>query len=70
MRPLALPTLAMALTLLSLGCARNSDDRAGQARVRDTTLVAADSLSPDDTLDRARRAAPDTAGGLDTTSRR
>jgi hypothetical protein len=70
MRALALSALAIALTLPALGCARNSDDRTGQARVRDTTLTPADSLSPNDTLDRARRAVPDTAGGLDTTSRR
>jgi hypothetical protein len=69
MRALSFSTLAIALTL-ALGCARNSDDRTGQARVRDTTLTPADSLSPNDTLDRARRAVPDTAGGLDTTSRR
>jgi hypothetical protein len=60
----------LTLLCLGLGCARNSDDQTGQARVRDTTLTAADTLSPDDTLDRARRVAPDTAGDLDTTSRR
>lgn len=70
MRALDFPLLAVALMLPGLACARNSDDRTGQARVRDTTLTPADTLSPDDTLDRARRAVPDTAGGLDTTSRR
>jgi hypothetical protein len=61
-------TPILALLLLG-GCARNSDTETGQARVRDTTLTAADTLAPDDTLDHARRAIPDTAEGLDTTSR-
>jgi hypothetical protein len=51
-------------------CARNPDPEDENMRVRDTTLTAADTLAPDDTLDRARRAVPDTAGDLDTTSRR
>jgi hypothetical protein len=60
------PVLAL---LLVTGCARNSDTEEGM-RVRDTTLTAADTTAPEDTLDRARRAVPDTTGDLDTTSRR
>ena len=64
------PATILTLALLGHGCARNSDDGAGRARVRDTTLTAADTIAPGDTLDRARRVVPDTAGALDTTSRR
>ena len=56
--------------LVVAGCARNADTETEQTRVRDTTLTAGDTIAPDDTLDRNRRAVPDTAGGLDTTSRR
>jgi hypothetical protein len=62
---------AMLVALLALaGCARNRVDDEENTRVRDSTLTARDTLAPDDTLDRGRRAMPDTAGGLDTTSRR
>ena len=62
-----LPSL---LVLLLLGgCARNSDRDTADARIRDTVLTAADTVTPNDTLDHARRAVPDTVGGLDTTSR-
>jgi hypothetical protein len=62
-------TTILALLLLA-GCARNSNPETEQVRVRDTTLTAADTLAPDDTLDRGRRTIPDTAEDLDTTSRR
>jgi len=62
--------IALVALLLVGGCARNADTETGETRVRDTTLTASDSLAPDDTLDRGRRALPDTAGDLDTTSRR
>lgn len=58
------------VVLLLISCARNADTDADESRVRDTTLTAADTVNPGDTLDRARRPVPDTAGGLDTTSRR
>jgi hypothetical protein len=63
---------ALLVALLALaGCAGNrAEDEEGAARIHDTTLTAGDTLAPDDTLDRSRRAVPDTAGGLDTTSRR
>jgi hypothetical protein len=53
--------LSRLVTLALLAsCARNPETGARETRVRDTTT---------DTLDHAR-AIPDTAGGLDTTSRR
>jgi hypothetical protein len=55
--------------LLVFGCARNPDTQPEQLRVRDTALTSEDTVAPDDTLDRSRRTIPDTAGGLDTTSR-
>lgn len=59
------------IALLSVvGCARNADTEATGTRVRDTSITAADTVPSEDTLDRARRAIPDTAGDLDTTSRR
>ena len=61
------PMLAL---LLVAACAGNREAETGQARVRDTVLTASDTLTPQDTLDRARRAIPDTSEGLDTTSRR
>jgi hypothetical protein len=63
---------ATLFALLALaGCAGNrAEDEQGAARVRDTTMSAGDTLAPDDTLDRTRRAMPDTAGGVDTTSNR
>jgi hypothetical protein len=61
---------AMLVALLALaGCARNRADEEN-VRIRDTTLTAGDTLAPEDTMDRARRTVPDTAGALDTTSRR
>jgi hypothetical protein len=62
-------TMLVALLALA-GCARNKADDQENVRIRDTTLTAADTLAPEDTMDRARRAIPDTAGALDTTSRR
>ena len=53
--------LSLVMLVLLVACARNRDSGAGETRVRDTTA---------DTLDRIRPAIPDTAGGLDTTSRR
>jgi hypothetical protein len=62
---------AMLVALLALaGCARNRPNDEENVRIRDTTLTAGDTLAPEDTVDRARRAMPDTAGALDTTSRR
>jgi hypothetical protein len=61
----------MLVALFALaGCARNRADEEENVRIRDTTLTAGDTLAPEDTVDRARRAIPDTAGALDTTSRR
>jgi predicted component of type VI protein secretion system len=62
-------TMLVALLVLA-GCAGNKADDKENVRIRDTTVTAGDTLAPDDTLDRARRAMPDTAGALDTTSRR
>lgn len=62
-------TCLLTLALLA-GCAGNPETETDQARVRDTTLTIRDTLAPEDTLDRARRSAPDTGWGLDTTSRR
>ena len=62
-------TYLLALFLL-VACARNPDTEDENTRVRDTTLTAADTITPDDTLDRTRRVVPDTGGDLDTTSRR
>ena len=62
--------IVLVALLLVGGCARNADTETEEARVRDTTVTASDTLAPDDTVDRARRAIPDTAGDLDTTSRR
>jgi hypothetical protein len=63
--------ITLVLTALQLAaCARNSDTEAGRERLRDTTLTPADTLAPEDTLDRARPAIPDTTGAPDTTSRR
>jgi hypothetical protein len=62
--------LALLVALLALGCARYGSTDEEETRLRDTTLTAADTISPGDTIDRARGANPDTAGGLDTTSRK
>jgi hypothetical protein len=60
------------LALLALaGCAGNrAEDDQGAARVRDTTMTSADTLAPDDTLDRARRPVADSSITVDTTSNR
>ncbi|HEX6104271.1 MAG TPA: hypothetical protein VFZ26_01725 [Gemmatimonadales bacterium] len=60
----------MLVLILVAACAGNREAETAQARVRDTVLTASDTLTPRDTLDRARRAIPDTSEGLDTTSRR
>jgi hypothetical protein len=62
---------AMLVALLAIaGCARNRAEDEENVRVRDSTVTAGDTLAPTDTMDRGRRAMPDTAGALDTTSRR
>jgi hypothetical protein len=62
-------TMLVALLALA-GCAGNKADDKENVRIRDTTVTAGDTLAPADTMDRSRRAMPDTAGALDTTSRR
>ncbi|MBA3444947.1 MAG: hypothetical protein H0T58_08880 [Gemmatimonadales bacterium] len=59
----------LALLLLA-GCARNPEGEDENMRTRDTTMTTIDTVGSDDTVYRTRPALPDTAGGLDTTSRR
>jgi hypothetical protein len=62
-------TMLVALLALA-GCAGNKADDKENVRIRDTTVTAGDTLAPEVTSVRARRAIPDTAGAVDTTSRR
>jgi len=61
--------LAM-IVAVGTGCAGNKSEDEQGTRVRDTALTVGDTLNPSDTLDRARRVAPDTTPGHDTTSSR
>jgi len=60
----------LAALLLLSSCARNPDANDENMRVRDTTMTSADTLGLNDTTPPSRRIVPDTAGDLDTTSRR
>ena len=61
--------LVVILVLASLSCARKQSEDEENLRIRDTA-VTADTLNPSDTLDRARRTAPDTAAPMDSTADR
>jgi hypothetical protein len=61
--------LVFLLVLASLSCARKQSEDEDNLRVRDTAS-AADTLNPSDTLDRARRTAPDSALPTDSTAGR
>jgi hypothetical protein len=66
MRCMVLATILAAVT----ACAGNKTQEEDGSRIRDTALTAEDSISPSDTLDRARRVVPDSAVGPDTTATR
>jgi hypothetical protein len=53
------PILLLALVAATFGCARNRSSEAAGARIRDTTLMAADTINPNDTLPRIRDTVPD-----------
>jgi hypothetical protein len=46
--------LVTVLVLTSSACASNRNEDAAGARIRDTTLTARDTISPNDTLPRVR----------------
>ena len=54
--------LLAAMFAAALGCARNRTSEAAGARIHDTTLTAADTTNPNDTLPRIRDSVADSMG--------